>query len=65
MKRDLGVPEEIAGQCLNHAPTSVTGRHYAAEHDMTSKRRAFESWNRHLRQLIEGQDEGNIVKFTG
>lgn len=63
MRRDLGVYEEIIGMCLNHAPATVTTKHYAGQHDMKAKRIAFDKWDRHVARLI-GRKVANVVDLT-
>ena len=38
MRRELGVPDHVVGMILNHAPATVTTRHYAGQHDPVAKK---------------------------
>lgn len=63
MRSELSVSEEVIAMVLNHAPRSVTIKHYAAEHDMKAKRIALEKWERYLRQTL-GHEVGNIAELS-
>ena len=62
MRGRLSITPDVIGQILNHAPSTVTTRHYASSHSPGDKRRALEAWDRHLQQVI-GREVDNIVKL--
>ncbi len=47
----LGVPGAVISAVANHAPTSVTSRHYAFHDFAKEKREALEAWGRHVDKL--------------
>jgi integrase len=48
----LGTSEFIVGKVLNHAPSGITGRHYALYQYLPEKRHALEIWASYLQDLI-------------
>ena len=47
----LGVPGAVISAVANHAPTSVTSRHYAFHDFAEEKREALDAWGRHVDKL--------------
>lgn len=64
MRERLGIPIDVIAGVNNHAPTSVTERHYARRVGLEDKRVALEKWAAYLTRTIEGRDE-TIVPFEG
>ncbi len=62
MREHLGVPVDVIAGVNNHAPLSVTERHYAQRVGLDDKRMALEKWADYLSQVIEGGSE-TIVPF--
>lgn len=52
---DKGVPDEVIERLLNHAPRSVTGRHYNHSRHFQPMRCALEAWERHVLAVVEGR----------
>ena len=50
--RALGISSDDVKRVLNHAPTSVLGRHYDYYDALPEKRRALETWPRELKRII-------------
>jgi integrase len=51
---DMGVPDEVIERVLNHAPRTVTGRHYNHAKHFEAMRQALEAWEKHLLAIIDG-----------
>ena len=47
----LGVPGSVISAVANHAPTTVTSRHYAFHDFAEEKRHALNAWGRHVEKL--------------
>lgn len=62
MRERLGVSLDVVGQVLNHAPQTVTEKHYASAHSLEAKRRALDAWDRYLRRVI-GREVENVVEL--
>lgn len=65
MRSKLGIGIQTISECLNHAPASVTTKHYAAEHDLKGKRSAFEAWAMELNRIVTGKSDATVVAFPG
>jgi integrase len=50
--RALGIVSDDVKRVLNHAPTSVLGRHYDHYDALPEKRWAVETWARELKRII-------------
>ncbi len=61
MREHLGVPIDVIAGVNNHAPTSVTEKHYARRVGLADKRAALEKWAEYLSRVI-GE---TIVPFRG
>lgn len=64
MREHLGVPIDVIAGVNNHAPTTVTEKHYARRVGLEDKRVALEKWAEYLSQVLEGGSE-TIVPFEG
>ena len=64
MREHLGVPIDVIAGVNNHAPMTVTERHYAQRVGLEDKRMALNKWASHLSQVLKGCDE-KIVPFKG
>jgi integrase len=53
---DMGVPDEVIERALNHAPRTVTGRHYNHAKHFEAMRQALEAWEKHLLAIIDGRE---------
>ena len=62
MRKRLSISSDVAGQVLNHAPSGVTERHYAAEHSISDKRMALTKWDAYLRGLVY-EGKGTIIQL--
>ena len=51
----LGFDETTIGRVLNHARTTITGRHYNQHAYLEEKRRALDAWNQELARIIENK----------
>jgi integrase len=49
---DLGIPDEVIERVLNHAPRTVTGRHYNHAKHFEAMHQALESWERQLLAIV-------------
>jgi integrase len=49
---DMGVPEEIIARVLNHAPQTVTRRHYNFALHAEPMRRALTAWAEQLQRIV-------------
>jgi integrase len=49
---DIGVPDEVIERFMNHAPSSITRRHYNHAKLFEPMRCALQAWDRHLRVVI-------------
>lgn len=49
---NLDVPDEIIERVLNHAPRTVTRRHYNHASQLESMRAALQNWSDHLRRIV-------------
>ena len=59
---DLGISDEVIARILNHAPRTVTGRHYNHAAHFEPMRRALEAWETNLLAIVEGtQPEANVA----
>jgi integrase len=56
---NLGVPDEVIERVLNHAPRTVTGKHYNHARHFEAKRRALETWAEHVRAIVEGRERAS------
>lgn len=59
----LGTPRQIVDRILNHADTSVTGRHYDQHRYVTEMRQALEAWSRKLYRIVRGAKESSVTPF--
>lgn len=50
---DMGVSDEVIARILNHAPRTVTGRHYNHAKYFAPMRRALEAWAEVVRDIVE------------
>ncbi len=57
----LGVPEEIVGRVLNHAPKGVTAKVYALHTYAPEKRSALDRWAAELMRAVEGRAAHKVV----
>lgn len=53
----LGCSRFVVARILNHADSSVTGRHYDLFEYAPDKKAALDAWGRHLQRLIAGEIE--------
>ena len=53
---DMGIPDEVIERVLNHAPRTVTGRHYNHAKHFEAIRQALESWEKRLLAIIDGRE---------
>ena len=51
---DLHTPSQVIGRILNHAPVSVTEKHYIHSEFENEKREALELWARRLNVIVSG-----------
>jgi len=51
---NLGISDEVIERLLNHAPRTVTGRHYNHAKYFEPMREALEAWERHVLSIVEG-----------
>ena len=52
---DMGVSDELIGRVLNHAPGSVTRRHYNHAGRLAEMREAIEAWGQKVEELVRCQ----------
>jgi hypothetical protein len=52
----MGVPDEVIERVLNHAPRTVTGRHYNHAKHFGAMREALEAWKKQLLAIIDGRE---------
>ena len=64
MRERLSVPIDVIAGVNNHAPTSVTEKHYARRVGLEDKRVALEKWAAFLLHVLEGVT-ATIVPFEG
>lgn len=62
MRKRLSISSDVAGQVLNHAPSGVTERHYAAEHSISDKRMALTKWDAYVQGLLSG-GKGTVIQL--
>lgn len=58
----LGVPGPVISAIANHAPTSITKRHYAFHDFAAEKRDALERWGRHV-EAINPTTSADVIKL--
>ncbi len=58
----IGIPRLVVGRILNHAERGVTATYDRHSYDQ-EKRRALETWDRCLRQIVTGKKRGKVVRF--
>ncbi len=49
----MGISDEVIGKILNHAPTTVTGKHYNHAQRFSDMKAALEQWDHRLRVLLD------------
>lgn len=54
---DMGVEEGVIGRILNHAPSTVTGKHYNHARLFEPMRQALEAWADELERLIKSPEQ--------
>jgi integrase len=57
----LGVPEEVVGRVLNHAPKGVTAKVYALHTYAPEKRGALDRWAAEVLRAVRGDKSSNVV----
>jgi len=57
----MGIAEEVIERVLNHAPRTVSGRHYNHAKHFKSMQHALEEWAERVQAIVA--DESNIVVF--
>ena len=61
---DMGVAEEVIERILNHAPRTVTGKHYNHAKHFEPMRRALEAWGQRVSTIIIGREPpSNVLVF--
>jgi integrase len=55
---DMGVSDEMIGRVLNHAPATVTRRHYNHARRLAEMRAAIEAWAHELLRIVRGLSVG-------
>ena len=59
---DIGVRDEVIERILNHAPRTVTGKHYNHAKHFEPMRRALEAWSERVSAIVGGRTASpNIV----
>ena len=58
----IGVPGAVISAVANHAPTSVTSRHYAFHDFAEEKREALDAWGQHVEKL-DPRTEADVVRL--
>ena len=51
---DMGTPDEVIARVLNHAPVTVTGKHYNHARRFEEMKAALEAWAEQLANLVGG-----------
>ena len=59
----LGVPEEVVGRVLNHAPKGVTAKVYALHTYAPEKRNALDRWAAEMMRAVEGRGNDKVVSL--
>lgn len=54
---ELGFLDEVIAKVLNHAPTSVTGRHYNHHNGFEKKKEALDEWAKQLSNIVNCHEE--------
>lgn len=61
---NMGVSDEVIERVLNHAPRTVTGRHYNHAKHFEPMRRALEAWADRIHDILHGQQrDPKVVKI--
>ena len=59
---DMGVADEVIERILNHAPRTVTGKHYNHAKHFEPMRRALEAWGDRTNAIVQGsKPAANII----
>lgn len=59
---NLDVPDEIIERVLNHAPHTITRKHYNHATQLESMRIALQRWSNHLHRIVES---GDVAEVSG
>lgn len=58
---EMGVADELIERILNHAPRTVTGRHYNHARYLEPMRKALDAWGERLTEIVEGREPASNV----